>query len=246
MQKLWQEVRAELASYMQPPRTMINSLFINSLISIAFFLSSYLLGTYNPALLPIAAATILLWTLADTSVCNQFLFDKHKSAMSLKQYGSLKRYLLVKNLSVVALTLPMTLLYGLFLVMIVGKWHELFYGVIAALTLIWGWLGISNALSASLPYEILDIKTYAKSKHRWIGYGLLYSLPWILLPFYAILVALPFMALGWTKADASLEHRAISLAVLFITSIGIWILGLHIASKQTAHPSSKVAKLLLQ
>lgn len=238
------DVATEVRSYFKPPHTMLNSLFINSLISLAFFLGSYWLGTYNEAFLPIAAATILLWTLADTSVCNQFLFDKAGALRSIQRTGSLRDYLLVKNMSVVVLTLPMSILYGLLLVVIIGKWNELLYGVVASFTLVWGWLGISNALSAHLPYEIMDLKSYMKQRQSWIRYGFVYVLPWMLLPVYAVIMALPFILLGWTTAEASLNHRIVSLSILFALSLTIWWIGLRVADRYTTHNKSKVKRML--
>lgn len=241
---LIKDIYLELGSYFRPPRKMLNNLVLNGFVSVLFFLGSYMLGSYNPALLPIAAATILLWTLADASISNQLVFDKTQANIFLTKHGSLAYYLLVKNLSIVVLSLPLTIVYGLVLVAIIGSWHELLYGMIAALTLVWGWLGISNAVSVILPFELVDIKTYVKNKDIWIPYGVLYVLPWVLLPVYALVMGLPFVLLGWTRADASMNHRVVSVIVLLSTSIFIWLLGLFLANKYTQKPTSRLKKLL--
>ena len=243
-QSLSKEVALELISYTERPYKMLSSLVVNSVVSVLFFLGSYWLGSYNPQLLPVAAATILFWTLADISICNQFVFDKHRAMQSLTVNGSLQRFLFVKNISVAIVSVPLTLLFGLLLVAVVGKWSEIVYGMVLAFTLIWGWLGISNTLSVLIPFELLDFKSYAQTRSAWLSYGFLYVLPWILLPVYAIVMGLPFILLGWTKANAASEHRLVSIAVLFALSIIIWLAGLRVANRNLAHPDNRVKRLL--
>jgi hypothetical protein len=235
-------VTDELSHYFVKPRTTLNSLIVNSIISFGFFAVSYWLGTYNPQLVPIAAATILLWALADSSLTNQLLYNKEQNRTELKRHGSLKRLLLIKNLAVVVLSIPLTLLFGLFLVLIVGKWSEVLYGTVMALILIWGWLGISNALSVLLPFELVSVKQYASDKHIWIRYGFLYCLPWVLLPAYAIIMGLPLYLLGWTKLDTAQNHRILGLSILLLLSLAMWSGGLNIADKYAKRANTKIKR----
>lgn len=238
------DVKGELISYFKPPRKMLNTLVLNGVVSVLFFLGSYWLGNYSPSLLPIAAATILLWTLADASISNQLVFDKNQATKSLKTHGSLKHYFLVKNVSIVIISIPLTLIYGLVLVAIVGSWNELIYGMLAASMLVWGWLGICNAVSVILPFEIVGIKTYAKNHNMWLPYGILYGLPWVLLPAYALVMGLPFVLLGWTRADAEINHRLVSIITIFALSVAIWLIGLLVANKYSKKPNKRINKLL--
>ena len=238
------DVIVELRVYATPPRTMMSSLVVNSFISALFFLGSYWLGSYNAAFLPIASATILLWTLADASVCNQLMFDRVRARAALEKEGTLQRFLLVKNIAVAVLAIPLTVLYGLLIVAMVGNWSAILYGVVAAMTLIWGWLGISNALSAYLPFDVLSIKGYVQNRSIWISYGFLYGLPWIVLPAYALLMGLPFTLLGWTKATAAADHRFLALFIMLLCSVVIWILGLRVANSYTTRPNNRLKKFL--
>jgi len=241
---LWNDVKYELRRYFSKPRTTLNGLVINSIISVVFFLVSYWLGAYSQKLVPIAAATILLWALADASLTNQLLFNRKDTQNALKKQGSLKRLLLVKNLAIAVLSIPLTIAFGLMLVLIVGKWSELLYGAIMTFALIWGWLGISNAMSVYLPFELLSLKQYLGNKHVWIRYGFVYCLPWIILPIYAVIMTLPILMLGWTKAEAAQDHRVIGILVILALSLIIWFGGLLIADKYSRKTNSKIKQHL--
>ena len=241
---IFNDVKNDLFGYFKPPRKMLSTIVINGVVSVLFFLGSYYLGSYSPSLLPIAAATILLWTLADASISNQLVFDKNQAAKSLKTHGSLWRYFMVKNLAIVIISIPLTIIYGLVLVAIIGSWNELLYGALAASLLVWGWLGICNAISVILPFEIVDIKTYAKSKRIWLPYGILYGLPWVLLPAYSLIMGLPFVLMGWTRADAETNHRLASIFTIFALSIAIWLIGLRLANKYSKKPNRRLNNLL--
>lgn len=238
-------VNTELHWFFLPPRQFLQTLVINGSISLLFFLFSYYLGSYNSNLLPVAAATILLWTLADASITNQLVFDRKKAAKELKNVGTIKRLLLIKNLAIVILSIPLTLIFGLILVAIVGKWSEMLYGAVIAFTLIWGWLGISNALSAMLPFELHDLKEFLGNRHIWLRYSFLYGLPWVLLPIYAVVMSLPFILLGWTGVKASHNHRFLAVVLLFAASLLIWQIGLALAERYTLHPESRIKKIIL-
>lgn len=238
------DVKSDLLGYFRPPQKNLNTLVLNGLVSVLFFLGSYFLGSNSPSLLPIAASTILLWTLADASISNQLIFDKNQAAKSLKTHGSLRHYFLVKNIVIVIISIPLTLIYGLVLVAIIGSWNELLYGAVAASMLVWGWLGICNAISVILPFEIVDVKTYAKNHRMWLPYGILYGLPWVLLPAYALIMGLPFVLLGWTRADAETNHRLVSIITIFTLSVIIWLIGFSIANQYSKKPNRRLNSLL--
>lgn len=42
-----------------------------------------------------------------------------------------------------------------------------------------------------------SLKEFLRNRHTWMCYGLLYALPWILLPVNAIFISLPFIILVW-------------------------------------------------
>jgi len=241
---LAQDVRAELGRVYTPPRQLLSSLVVNGIISFLFFLFSYYFGNYNDNLLPVAATTILLWTLADLSLTNQLMFDHRSAVAELKKRGTLKHLLLVKNLAIVVLTIPLTLIFGLIVIVIVGRRGEILYSLAMVLALVWGWLGISNALSALLPFRILDLKSFMGDRHIWLKYSILYGLPWVLLPVYAVVILLPFFLLGWTSTHAAHEHQIISFGLLLGTSLLLWWRGLLVAEKYTAHPDARLKKLL--
>ncbi len=238
-------IMTELRWYFEPPRQFLQTLAINGVISLLFFLFSYYVGSYNSKLLPVAAATILLWTLADASITNQLVFDRAKVVKEFKEVGTLKRLLIVKNFTIVILSIPLTLLFGLILVAIVGKWSEILYGGVIAFTLIWGWLGISNALSVILPFELLDLRSFLGNRRIWLRYGVLYGLPWVLLPIYAVVMGLPFILLGWTSAGAEHNHRVLALILLLAASALIWLIGLILANRYTLHSESRIKKLIM-
>jgi len=242
---LYRDIATELRSINTKPRELLSALVINGFISFLFFLSSYYLGTYNSNILPVAAATILLWTLADLSLTNQLIFDRASAQAELKKNHTLKRLLLVKNLAIVVLVIPITLIFGLILMVVIGRRSDLLYSLLMVLALVWGWLGISNALSALLPFEILSMKRFLGDRHEWIRYSVLYGLPWLLLPVYAIVVLLPFLLLGWTSTQDARAHQLISLAMMLGISLLFWWGGLMIADKYTAKPDARVKKLLV-
>jgi len=239
-------IKKELLLFFVPPRQFLNTIAINSVVSLLFFLVSYYLGMYNPQLLPVAAATILLWTLADSSITNQLIFDKKSTVNAMKKDGTLKRLLMAKNLTVVILSIPLTLVYGLILVVIVGKWDVIIYGVIMAFTLIWGWLGVCNALSVLLPFKVINFKKIFGNRHMWLRYSILYGLPWLMLPVYAIVMSLPFILVGWTRADAAISHRLIAVMILFLSSMLIWQIGLLLADRYARRPHSRIKKVILE
>jgi hypothetical protein len=234
----------ELRSVIIPPHLLLNTLIINSAISFLFFLGSLLLNLYDEQLLPVAAATILLWGLADSSFTNQLLFNKDQSIKEIKKYGSLERFLVIKNLLVIVLSVPVTIFYGLILVGITGKWTEILYGVALAFILIWGWLGISNAMSVSLPFDKKTIKNIVKNK-LWFKYATYYVLPWILLPVYILILSIPFILLGWTRSDAANNHKLLTLIILFSCSLLIWVCGFIFVVKAATKKSSRLNKLLV-
>lgn len=228
-----------------PPRVVIVALIFNSLISIGFFLWSYNFGTYNEKFLPIAAATILLWALADVFLTNQLVYDKERTAQALKQKQSLRHLLLIKNITILMLALPLTILFGTMLAIMLHKANEILYGTIMTYILIWGWLGISNALSVLMPF----IPPSQQSDRRYtpkdrITIGALYSLPWVLLPAYAVLLALPFVLFGWLQPSAGSAHIMIAMLVLLSMSISIWLAGLSIAGRIATKSNSRISKLI--
>ncbi len=238
------EVFHELKNIFAPPRDFLNILVINGAISFVFFFVSYRRGTFDPKLLPIAAATIMLWTLADASITNHLLYYKPKTVALYKQQVNLKRFLLVKNLTMVIVSIPMTVVFGLLLVAITNKWSEMIYGTIVAIALIWGWLGISNALSTRLPFEMLKLNKYLKNRRVWLRYGILYGLPWILLPIYAVIISLPFILLGWTKATTGNQEKFLSWLLLLSFSVCIWLMSFRIANKAIKRPDSKLVRMI--
>ena len=238
------ELSQEFKSVFIQPRTFLNTLIINSVVSFIFFLFSYLIGSYNDTLLPIAATTVLLWTLADSSITNQLIFDKIRVNSELKKYGTLKRLLIIKNLNIVILSIPITIVYGLILVSITGKWSDIIYGVLMAIILVWGWLGISNLLSVIIPFEKLSISKSYGNKKVLIKYTLFYILPWIILPIYIVIICLPFIILGWIKNHSTTSHWLASILILFVGSIIIWLIGLFYANSYTLKPNVKIKKML--
>lgn len=239
-------VGSELKDLFMPPRQLLNVLIMNGAISFFFFFISYRRGTFNSQLLPIAAATILLWTLADVSLTNHLLFDKQKTVTILKARGNLKQLLLAKNLALAIISIPFTIIFGLILVAITGKWSEITYGTIIAMTLIWGWLGISNAMSTEFPFEMLKLKKFLHSRHVWIRYSFLYGLPWILLPIYAFIISLPLILIGWTKNNTAQDHKIIALLLLLTMSIAIWHIGYRIADRAIKRSNSRIHKLIIR
>lgn len=234
----------ELKNIFSPPRDFLNILVINGAISFVFFFESYRRGTFNPKLLPIAAATIMLWTLADASITNHLLYNKPKTIALYKQQASLKRFLLIKNITMALISIPMTLIFGLLLVAITNKWSEMIYGTIVAVVLIWGWFGICNAMSAQLPFEMLKLNKYLKNHRIWLKYGILYGLPWVLLPIYAVIISTPFILLGWTRATTSTDEKVLSWLLLLGFSLTIWLLGFRIADKALKRPDSRLLQMI--
>jgi hypothetical protein len=182
--------------------------------------------------------------MADATITNQLVFDKAKAAEELKKFGTLKHFIIVKNLALVCLSIPLVAIFGLILVGIVGRWTELLYGAVMAFVLIWGWLGISNALSAMLPFELKNFNEYRTNRTIWISYAVLYGLPWVILPVYGFMMTVPFVLLGWTASNAAQDHRMVALAILSTLSLALWLVGLHIAEKYIRHPESKVKRLV--
>lgn len=224
------EVKEELKSYLDPPRTKLNSLIVNAFISLGFFLISLALGSVNSKVLPIAATVILLWTLADASITNQFTYDKDRIGKLLKKHNDLKQVLIIRNLAIVVLSIPLSIIFGLLMVAIIGKWSELLYGLVMALALVWGWLGISNVLSIYLPFDHLQTKQIIKREKGWFRYSFLYVLPWIILPFYSLVILIPLKLLNIITGYISFSHILSSSIIVLFSSLIIWYIGLNISA----------------
>lgn len=243
--KIGRDVRRELAQDFKPPRLLLLNLLINGIISLAFFLFSLFFGRANQNVLPFAAAVIMLWTLADVSITNQLILDRKRSADALKRGGDLRYLLLIKNLTVVIFSIPFCLLFGLIMVAIIGKWSELLYGLIMALVLVWGWLGISNFMSVAMPFELKELKVLLRRKKDWPGYGFLYVLPWIILPIYAGLLALPLILIKWASGQAAFVYKTASVLILLFISLVIWRLSLILCRRYSRKDHAKIKRLLI-
>ena len=101
------EIKKEIALFFKAPHTQLNSIMVNAVISLSFFLISLFLGTTNPKVLPFAAAIVLLWTVADASITNQFMFDKKRSYELFKHRHDITHILIIRNLVVVILIIPL-------------------------------------------------------------------------------------------------------------------------------------------
>ena len=219
-------------------------MIVNSLVSFAFFAGSLLLGTYNQSFLPFAACVILLWALADASLTNQLLFDRSRSKhLDISKKG-VRHTFLVWNLSVAVLCVPLCLVFGLAMAVIVGRWMEVINGLVMALLLIWGWLGICNVMSVRLPFEQMQAKQVMKRQKGWLGYSILYALPWIMLPVYAGIIILPLTLLHWITGQKFTSHMFVSLVLIATVSIVLWLVGLNVVARHAGKPQAKVWKLL--
>ncbi len=230
----WLDVKQELAWLMRPPRQQLNSIITNGFVSLVFFVGSLMLGTNNPNVLPIAATVVLLWTLADASLTNQFMYDKKRSAEQVKTKQKLKQVLIVRNITIVIVCIPLSLIFGLLMVAIVGKWSELIFGLIASLALVWGWLGICNVMSVYWPFNHMETKLVLKRQPGWIKFIILYCLPWIILPCYALLILLPLKLFDLIADKPHISKSAMTVAIVLIISIIIWLIGLNIAEKHAS------------
>jgi hypothetical protein len=239
---VWRELRGVFAR----PHPFAWKLLGNGVVSLAFFMVSLALGTNNPTLLPLAATIMLLWTFADATLTNQLILGDNRSAFSEERYGNLRRFWLVKNLAAVILSVPLCVLFGLIMVAIVGEWSELTYGLLMAVAMIWGWLGIGNALSVVLPFRWLATRAVLHRRNGWLRYAVLYALPWVLLPVYGLVLELPFVLAKWATGAASVSHRFAAFAVVLAISVAIWLLGLRVAVSATRRPQASVWSLLSQ
>lgn len=237
---MWQAVKIELRGIFKPPLTFLSVLFVNSLVSWGLFLISLHSGTNTEKLLPFAAATVLLWTFADTSLTNQLVINHNRPGFSTDKHGNLRRFFLIKNLTIATLAIPICLLYGLLMVLVIGKWSELILGVAMTLVLIWGWLGISNILSVMLPFEPRPINSLLHRGKGRIRYIVLYLSPWFMLPIYAYILALPFLLGHWATGNAKATHRLAAVLLLFLMSLIIWRVGLRVVSRYSNKSSAKI------
>ena len=227
----WIGVRKELAWLIRPPRQQLNSISVNGFVSLGFFVGSLALGTNNPHVLPIAATVILLWTLADASLTNQFMYDKRRTAAQVNSKIKLKQVLIVRNVTIAILCIPLSILFGLLMVAIVGKWSELIFGLIMSLALVWGWLGICNVMSVYWPFEHMETKLVIKRQPGWLKFVILYCLPWVILPCYALLILLPLKLADLIADKPHISKSAITVVIVLIISIIIWQIGLSLAEK---------------
>lgn len=237
---MYQEIRAEIHRLFTKPHPQLDNLVINAIVSLAFFLGSMVIGTVNDKLLPFAATVILLWTLADASLTNQFMFDTSRTKQ-LKTAEDVRHALLVRNLTVIILTIPLCIVFGIIMAVIIGKWSELLYGLLMALALVWGWLGVSNIMSTHFPFDNLEFKQVLKREKGWFSFSLLYSLPWLLMPAYALAVLAPLRLLGILSDSPKYSQLFLAAIIILAISITIWLISLKIASKGLPRISRKLS-----
>lgn len=242
--KLRQEVSSELRWIFAPPRTVLQRVIINGIVSLAFFMFSLVMGTNNQKLLPFAATVMLLWTFADASLTNQLMVDRERPSYKNMKSKRMSRFLIVNNLTVVVLSIPVCILFGLIMVAIVGKWSELILGVGMALALIWGWLGIANVLSVMLPFQQKKGKELLSRGKGTLAYIVLYCLPWIMLPVYAGVIILPLLILHWVTGDAAASHKFAAFGIILVLSLAIWLFGLQISQRYIKNPNAKIWDLI--
>jgi len=238
------EIKHELAWIFKKPHTQLNSILVNAVISLGFFVFSLVLGTTNPKVLPFAAAVVLLWTIADASITNQFMYDKKRSKDLLKNSDSLYRPLIIRNVTVVILTIPLCIIFGLLMVAILGKWSELIYGLALALSLVWGWLGISNFLSVYFPFEQLNTKQVIKRDDGWKRYVILYVMPWLILPVYVLIIILFLKLVHVITGNLASSHIILSSLVVLGISLVIWVVGLLLANKSSERKNKLLVNYL--
>jgi hypothetical protein len=242
--KLSHEVKIELDWVFAKPRTLLIGVFLSAVLSFGFFCLSLAIGTYSELTLPFAAAIIILWTFSDVTLTNQLMFDKNRSLEAVNSNADFRHILFIKNVAVVILSIPLCLVFGFILAIIVGRWSELLYGLVMSLALLWGWLGVGNVLSVLLPFEPKEIKELLVHKKHWLRYGFYYGFPWIILPGYTTMLAIPLVLMHWFTGNALFAHKVLSFITLLTISIIIWQIGLSIAYRFTKNPKSKIQSLL--
>lgn len=235
-----QEIQSEISLFFKPPHPQLNNILLNAVISFLFFIGSMVIGSVNQKAIPFAATIILLWTLADASLTNQFMFDIHRTR-NLKNGHDVRHTLIVRNLAVVVLSIPMCLVFGLVMAVIVGKWSEIVYGLVMALALVWGWMGVTNIMSAYFPFNNLEFKQVLKRVNGWFGFSLLYALPWLLLPLYALIILLPLRLVGLLIDAPPISHMALAGFIVLAISFSLWLLSLRLAGRGYPRIERKVS-----
>jgi len=241
---LLHDVAVELRNQFRPPYTLVINTSVSGAISLALFLGSLALGSINDKLLPFAATVILLWTLSDVFLTNQLVYDRERVIRRLEEGRNVEHLMRVKNITVAIMSIPLCIIFGLVMVAVLGKWSELINGLLLAIALIWGWLGVSNIVAVQLPFKLLPFSEVRHERRTFIRYTLLYCLPWLLLPIYDAILILPLILLHWITGATVSAHMALALVLVAIVSLTIWQIGVRYASRHVTEPTSKIRRLL--
>jgi hypothetical protein len=247
-------VRDEFRRVFKKPYDVPIAVLFNGLLltGVWFLLPTSSLITLHGALaFPIILAS---WMYSDVPATNVLGADAERTYAALDNPEALWRMLVAKTLVLWSLVFPICLL----VVLGIGSYED---KPVATLTTI-GWiaivplgaLGISAWVGIRFPYHPIALRLRWKDRrpyrHKIVRWTLLTIMPYIIIPYIAILVAIPSVIFwGLTSQEHGVHpipdgNFAIGAILTCLTAIAAWLLGLRLAVRLALRRRAQLTEYL--
>jgi hypothetical protein len=175
---------------------------------------------------------VVVWTLSDVVNTNQLGSDGDRVVASLEDRDSVARILAIKNLSLALLLVPLALLISVVLRILVGRWHLFPHTALTDVGAVFLWLGVGSVISVLLPYRPISLRARFRARSTWRRWALCQAAPYAAVGIVVPLLHLPYLALyHFHLLGRYSEYFVYYSLVYLVIALGIWLLGLWLASR---------------
>jgi hypothetical protein len=175
---------------------------------------------------------IVLYFLADVVNTNQLGSDRDRVIASLDDGDTVRRILIIKNLSLAVMLVPLALFVSLLVRILVGRWHTILHPVFTDIGAVFLWLGVGSVISVLLPYRPIAIRQRVKLRRTWPRWALCQAVPYgaylVLVP----LMHLPYAAIFHYRLLGEYYPNYVLYSIVYLAiGLAYWVIGLALAER---------------
>jgi hypothetical protein len=175
---------------------------------------------------------VVLYFLADVVNTNQLGSDRDRVLASLGDGDTVRRILIIKNLSLAVLLVPLALLVSLLVRILVGRWRVILHPVLTDVGAVFLWLGVGSVISVLLPYRPIAIRARVKQRRTWPRWGFCQAVPYAAYFVLVPLLHLPYAAVYHYRLLGSyVPHYVVYSLVYLAIGAVYWGIGLALADR---------------
>lgn len=170
-------LKEEMSEALSKPWRLPRNLALAALATLAGISIGILIHTFHRGL-PYIGADLFVWTLATYNAC-QLGSDSENVLKHTTTRQSLKAVFIYKNLSLLALALPIDMILITIACALLGDWSKFWYSVLLGLTAVIIALGFGNIVSVAWVYKPVSLWQYRHDRLKVFEYLIFLAISYI-------------------------------------------------------------------